>query len=111
MSNGDNENKEVLEDDEESLQKKIEQQEKNENAYSSICLKEVMSTVHGRHFMWEILSDCGIYLDNFSPDPYVHARASGSRRIGLRLLQRVLAECPGAHEQMFAEHKYKEESD
>lgn len=105
----DNENtEEIPEDDEELLQKKIEDQEKNENAYSALCLREVMSTVHGRHFMWEVLADCGIYLDGFSPDPYVHARASGSRRIGLKLLQRILVECPGSHETMFSEHKYKE---
>lgn len=90
--------------------KKSEEEQKQLDAFSRICLETVMSTSNGRHFIWEILSDCGIYVDGFSPDPYIHARSSGARRIGLKLLQRILGECPGAHELMFAEHKYKEEN-
>lgn len=104
----DTEEEQTEEQTDEQISKQAKE-EKYKDAYSSICLKEVMSTVNGRHFVWEILSDCGIYLDGFSPDPYIHARASGARRIGLRLMQRALAECPGGHEQMFSEHKYKEE--
>ncbi len=93
--------------DQEEIEKNEEAQ-KQQEAYSRICLETVMSNVNGRHFVWELLADCGIYQDTFSPDPYIHARASGSRKIGLKLMQRILEECPGMHETMFSEHKYKE---
>jgi|TARA_R100001530_G_C4315207_1_gene154153 hypothetical protein len=72
---------------------------------------EVMDTKGGRHFVWVILSECGVYRDGFDSDPYIHARNAGNQSAGLRLLHKILTVCPKKHELMFAEHKYQEEND
>ncbi|MAE50083.1 hypothetical protein CMI48_05095 [Candidatus Pacearchaeota archaeon] len=82
---------------------------KTDALYDIAATNEVMGLKAGRHFVWEMLADCGVYQDGFNDNPYVHARNSGMKRIGLRLLHKILSACPDKHEMMFAEHKYIEE--
>jgi hypothetical protein len=76
----------------------------------SMCLKEVMRTKAGRHFVWEFLDGLGSYRSAFNPDPYLHAHAAGFKDAGLKLMEELLTACPDEHQIMFSEHKYKEES-
>jgi hypothetical protein len=93
-----------------------EEQEKQRKAAKlrwteySMCLKEVMRTKAGRHVIWEHLDGLGSYRNAFNPDPYIHAHESGFKAAGLKLMEEILTACPDEHQIMFAEHKYKEES-
>lgn len=86
------------------------QEEKNRAAQieSDICTKAVMSTKNGRHFVWEQLSDFGVYRDAFDPDPYIHAHAAGLKSAGLRILSNILATCSDSYDLMVSEHQHKE---
>ncbi len=88
---------------------KQEQKAKDDALQSKICVSEVMAMKLGRDFVWELLGECGVYQDGFSPDPYVHARNAGRKSIGLQLLHKVLSACPDRYELMVSEHKFKEE--
>ncbi len=82
---------------------------KEEAAYSALSVKTVMDSKVGRHFVWELLSDCRVFHDGFNENPIVLARNTGVRTAGLMLLNKVLAASPTEYELMFAEHKYVEE--
>lgn len=101
-------NEKPFEVDDEQQKKGQEIANVQEAAYSALCLRGVMSTIDGRHFMWEVLAQCGIYQDSFNADPHVHAHRAGMTSVGLILMKRILEECPGEHERMYTEHKYKE---
>ena len=89
--------------------KRQEKKAKEDDLDSKVCVTDVMSRKSGRDFVWELLTDCGVYQDGFNPDPYVHARNAGLKSMGLQLLHKILSACPDKHELMFSEHKYKEE--
>lgn len=99
-------NEGIPEQDEEV--KEQEKKAKEDALYSKVCVTDVMSIKTGRDFVWELLTDCGVYQDGFNADPYVHARNAGRKSAGLQILHKILSACPDKHELMFAEHKYKE---
>lgn len=94
---------------EEREQKEQEQKAKDDALASKVCVIDVMSIKSGRDFVWELLTDCGVYQDGYNSNPYDHARNAGRKGVGLQLLQKILLACPDKHELMFSEHKYKEE--
>ncbi len=49
-------------------------------------LRQTMDTPNGRHFMWELLAQCGIFKGSFVPDGLVLAFQMGQRNVGLPLL-------------------------
>ncbi|MAE81425.1 MAG: hypothetical protein CMB80_01725 [Flammeovirgaceae bacterium] len=98
----------------EDQNKDIEKEEayrKAEAIKEKASVGEVMNTKGGRHLVWVLLSECGVYRDAFDADPYIHARNAGDKAAGLRLLHKILSVCPKDHELMFSEHKYQEEKD
>lgn len=51
-----------------------------------VDLKVVASSKNGRSFLWSLLSRCGIYRDDYSPDNGLMKYNAGRRSIGLELL-------------------------
>tara|TARA_Y100000310_G_scaffold308026_1_gene350724 strand:- start:226 stop:549 length:324 start_codon:yes stop_codon:yes gene_type:complete len=98
------------------IEEKDKDIEKQDVLHKEATLKDnaatewVMSARGGRHFVWNILSECGVYRDAFDADPCIHARNAGDKAAGLRLLHKILSVCPEKHELMFSEHKYQEEN-
>jgi hypothetical protein len=58
-------------------------------------LRFVMADARGRHFVWQLLGDAGLYRSTFSADALVMAHNEGKRDMGLRLLDRLLRVTPG----------------
>lgn len=49
----------------------------------------MMGNRSGRHLVWHLLSQFGVFHEGFSENPQVLARASGRRSAGLQLLQMI----------------------
>ena len=61
-------------------------------------LREVSATVAGRAFIWDLLSKCGLYADDFrGENTHEMARYSGRRSIGLELLKDLFTADPHAY--------------
>jgi len=66
-------------------------------------LKKILSMPEGRRFIWEELSDCGIFRGSFNPNNSVMSFQEGQRDIGIKLLERVNAADRGAFSRMQSE--------
>lgn len=48
----------------------------------------IMDTVEGRRFIVELLDECRVYKDNWTPSAEIH-RFEGMRRVGLGILKKI----------------------
>lgn len=63
----------------------------------------VMSTAQGRRFIWQMLSDAGVYRTVFSPDIAVMSFSEGKRNVGLELLNELTTHCQNSYLKMVEE--------
>lgn len=92
-------------------EKEQEEKAKIDALNLSACVVGTMSHKNGRDFVWHILENCGVYRSPFSPNSNKMARNVGTLEVGQYIMQLLLMECPREYELMFAEHRFKEESD
>ena len=52
---------------------------------SKLALRQVASTEHGRHFLWDLISFCGLYED-FAGEPNTVSKKLGKRQVALHLM-------------------------
>lgn len=72
-------------------------------------LRTVLATPGGRAFIWRVLSQCGVYLDNPFPDLLGAAmRHEGKRHIGLWLIREITDTDPHAYARLRDEATNKE---
>lgn len=71
----------------------------------SLAIQASMSTKDGRHFMWRILEQSCVFANGFNPDPYIHAKNSGNRQIGLWLVDELKNAAFGSYMTMLKEHE------
>lgn len=57
----------------------------------------------GRHLVWHLLSQYGVFSEGFSENPQVLARSSGRRSAGLQLMQLIDAFAPEKYAKMMDE--------
>ncbi len=57
-------------------------------------IQNLMSTVVGRKWMWEVLERCHIFAASFTSDPLFTAYAEGERNQGLQFLNSIMIHCP-----------------
>jgi hypothetical protein len=50
-------------------------------------LRNVLSTQHGRRFVWRMLEVCGVYSPVFTGEPLTMSHAEGRRSVGIDLIQ------------------------
>lgn len=63
----------------------------------------LMSTIGGRWWMWNRLTECHIYTNPFTIESLVTAFGCGEMNVGQKLQAAVLAHCPEAYIQMMRE--------
>lgn len=64
----------------------------------------VMSHHNGRQFVWDLLSDCGVFHTTFAGEQTHHtAFAEGKRQVGLALLTQIEESHPNGYAIMRAE--------
>lgn len=68
-------------------------------------LRHVMSKPQGRRFVWDQLSDAGVYRSSFHTVLAQMAFNEGSRSRGLDLLARCMRACPDRYQEMVNEHR------
>ena len=72
-------------------------------------LKEILSSVGGRRFLWKLLEECGVYKISFTGDNYTIFN-EGKRQIGLRLIEDIFNAFPWAYAEMRLEATQRKEA-
>ena len=62
----------------------------------------------GRHIVWHLLGQYGLFHEGFSENPQVLARASGRRSAGLQLMELIQAFAPEKYAKMMEEAREDE---
>lgn len=57
-------------------------------------LRNLMSTIEGRTFMWDVLANAHIFSSTYTGDALQSAFNEGQRAVGLALLADILIACP-----------------
>jgi hypothetical protein len=57
-------------------------------------LRNVMSTIEGRAWLWDLLASCNCFSTTFTGDPQRSAFLEGQRAIGLSILSDITTACP-----------------
>ena len=57
-------------------------------------ITQLMSTLAGRQYVWDKLSECHIFVTTFNGDPYQSVYMEGQRAIGLSMLSDIMIACP-----------------
>jgi hypothetical protein len=84
------------------LKNKTEQEK--ERDLEVLAVEAVMSTEGGRHFVYRILSQTGIYADVFHINPYKHSHLSGKRSAGIWIESEIKNACHDKYIKMLAEN-------
>ncbi len=64
---------------------------KNRERRKRDVLANLLKSADGRLWMYDLLSDCGVYLSSFSSDPLLMAFKEGRRDVGNKLVTQVHA--------------------
>ena len=67
-------------------------------------LKAVLKKPEGRRFVYQVLSECGVFKSSFALNSMQSAFNEGRRDIGIMLLKLLDEAEPQAYSQMLAEH-------
>lgn len=84
--------------------KKIEEANKRTADRKTNDLKKVLGFPEGRRFVWELLSDSGIFHTSFSQNALTMAFNEGHREIGLGILDEINKNMPELFTQMRNEY-------
>jgi hypothetical protein len=69
--------------------------------------RKLMSDSEGRAWMWDLLTECGVFHSSFSKDALEIAFAEGRRDIGLRRLAEINRLDPNLYAKMAVENTKK----
>jgi hypothetical protein len=98
----------ILDDDEiEQIRALNEQEDELQGDLQMRRIRDVMSSVPGREFIYELLYSAKIFNTTFNPDFGVMAFNEGRRSVGLQILSQVQAHVPQQYELMMRENHHK----
>lgn len=63
----------------------------------ALVITDIMSTPSGRAYIWDLLAQCRIFHQTFTPNPLVTAFNEGARSVGLAILGDILTSCPDSY--------------
>lgn len=84
--------------------KKRNERAKADRTSTDITIRALMSTIHGRRWMWLQLSTLGPFLANNHNEPAAFGRQEGLRQAGLQLLGQVQRITPQLYMTMTTEN-------
>lgn len=97
-----------LSDDEvEQLRALNEQEDELQSEVEMHRVRDVMSSVPGREFIYELLISTKIFSTTFNPEFGAMAFNEGRRSVGLQILSQVQAHVPQQYELMMRENHHK----
>ena len=79
-----------------SAKKKVDQED--------LDIQNVMNSKSGRDFMFRMLIQAGVFSNNFTADPYIHAYNAGIRSQGVWLKDQLLIAAPDNYNLMMKEN-------
>lgn len=79
--------------------------EKHKNEREDLDIREVLSTLPGRRFVWRYLSRCGVFKSSYSHSGSEVYFNEGRRDIGLSLLGDIMRASPQSYLQMIKENE------
>jgi hypothetical protein len=88
---------------------KLQKLAKREQVRRDNALVNLMRTVDGRKFMWDVLGNCHIFSTCFHENPLIMAKAEGERNIGLMLFAHIMRVCPNEYLIMAKESQPQQE--
>lgn len=71
-------------------------------------LRQLLEKPSHRAFLWRVLSQCGVYQTNSSPEQGVMAFREGRRSVGLWLIEQMLTAMPASYAIMREEAAIRE---
>lgn len=84
--------------------KRRKQSRKIRELQKEAALLALMGTPEGRMWMWDLLTECGIFQTSFSSDALRMAFAEGQRNIGLRRVAEINRLGPELYARMVGEN-------
>ncbi len=88
-----------------------EKQAQIADAQRAAVITNVMSTVEGRHWLWDILASCHCFSTTFNGDALTSAFAEGQRAVGLSILANIMLACPDQYLQAQRESNVRDATD
>jgi hypothetical protein len=91
-----------------SDERHVRQRARSAKAHESTraqVLRNLMASIDGREWMFELLELCHVYQTSFSPNALWMAKAEGERTVGLMLIGQIQVSCPEQYLQMMKEAK------
>lgn len=67
-------------------------------------IQQLLKTAHGRRYIWQVLSSCGVMSSSMRSNPYDMAFREGQRSIGMAMMQDIMEAKPEAYDQMRREN-------
>lgn len=76
----------------------------NERELELLTLRKLMQTDNGRTFVWRLLKQTGILVNDFDKDPAMNAFYSGQREVGSWLSMELMEAALDEYTKMIKEH-------
>ena len=74
-------------------------------------IRNLMSTIAGRAFVYDLLEGCHVFVTSFSLNALQMAHNEGERTVGLRLLADIMRVCPDKYVLMAREYSERPSDD
>jgi hypothetical protein len=87
--------------------RKARDNEKRTDKERASVVSGLMTIPEGRKWLWDFMSQCGIYTTPFSENALVMAFNTGKADVGRRLLADIVEYAPDAYVLMIKEHQRK----
>jgi len=92
--------------DDPKLVAKAKREVRVREAEQKIVVKSIMTVRAGREWMYDFLSQCGIFQTPFTNDPCATAFNCGQQNVGLRMTAQIMLAAPTEYLQMLKEQDH-----
>ena len=83
--------------------RRLEKQAKVIDTQRKAVIHNVMSTIEGRHWLWDVLASCHCFSSTFNGDALQSTFNEGRRSVGLAILDDITSTCPDQYIQAMRE--------
>ena len=83
--------------------RRLEKQARLADRQRQEVITSIMSTLAGRQWLWDKLSECHLFITTFNGDALQSAYMEGQRAVGLSMLSDIMIACPDQYIQAMRE--------